>query len=45
MYIYKGFWCRYNQLQNAKLNHSNFAVTSPFNKEINYKCISYHSFL
>ena len=32
-------WSPYLQLQNAKLNVSNFDVTSPFNREINYTCI------
>ena len=41
-YIY---WSPYLQLQNSKLNLSNFTVTSPFNREINYTCIGWHSFL
>ena len=35
----------YLQLQDAKLNLSNFIVTSPFNTEINYTCICWHSSL
>ena len=38
-------WSPYIQLQNSKLNLSNFRVTSTFNKEINYACISWHSSL
>ena len=35
----------YFQLQNAKLNPSNFTVTSSFDREINYTCIGWHSSL
>ena len=38
-------WSPYIQLQNSKLNLSNFRVTSTFNKEINYACIGWHSSL
>ena len=38
-------WPPHRQFQNAKLSLSNFTVTSPFNREINYTCISYHSSL
>ena len=31
-------WYPYTQLQNAKLNLSNFTVTLHFNCEINYTC-------
>ena len=33
----------YLQLRNAKLNPSNFTVTSSFDREINYICIGWHS--
>ena len=33
----------YLQLRNAKLNPSNFTVTSSFDREINYTCIGWHS--
>ena len=36
-------WSPYLHLQIAKLNLSNFTVTSPFNREINYTCIGSHS--
>ena len=38
-------WYPYLQLQNAKLNLSNYTVASPFNREINYTCTSQHSCL
>ena len=36
-------WSPYLHLQNAKLNLSNFTVTSPFNREITYICIGWHA--
>ena len=36
-------WSPNLHLQIAKLNLSNFTVTSPFNREINYTCIGSHS--
>ena len=36
-------WSPYLHLQIPKLNLSNFTVTSPFNREINYTCIGSHS--
>ena len=38
-------WSPYLQLENAKFNLANFTVTAPFNREINYACIGWHSFL
>ena len=33
------------QFENAKLSLSNFTVSSPFNREINYTCFDWHSSL